>query len=212
VCMLNSVVCCFISNSACYFKSVICYWCPWLYVAWSVTPNYVCRYEIMLLYFKSDQSMLDQSVGSMFWTKLPITDRFQYISVRFCSFPNNRICPVHFRFRHFNFRFHLIKKYESENGIGVFSIIHFQRLFRQECYYHIQCHGLWPTPVSGTTWPVMLKALILLQSHLCYMVGMWWLLEALILSNFHHSDNNIIPKPQICIASNNVKLHQEVMS
>jgi hypothetical protein len=110
VCMLNSVVRCFISNSACYFKSVICYWCPWLYVAWSVTPNYVCRYEIMLLYFKSDQSMLDQSVGSMFWTKLPITDRFQYISVWFCSFPNNRICPVHFRFRHFNFRFHLIKK------------------------------------------------------------------------------------------------------
>jgi hypothetical protein len=77
--------------------------------------------EEFLLY--EIEIMLGQPIGSMFSFKLPITDRFQYISVRICSFPNNRICPVRFCFRHSRFCFRPTKKCEGENGRGIFPTI-----------------------------------------------------------------------------------------
>jgi hypothetical protein len=81
-----------------------------------------CMYvsDCMLLY-EIENLRLCWISQSMFSFKLSIIDRFRYISVRICSFSNNRICPVHFCFRHSRFHIRPIKKYESENRRDVFS-------------------------------------------------------------------------------------------
>jgi hypothetical protein len=56
----------------------------------------------------------------MFWTQLPVTNCFQYISIWICSFLTNGICHIHFHFWHSCFCFRSTKKYKSKNRIGVF--------------------------------------------------------------------------------------------
>jgi hypothetical protein len=59
--------------------------------------------------------------GSMFSTKLPVTDRFRYIFVQICLFPTNRIYPVHFHFWHSHFCFRLSKKMWKWKWVRCFS-------------------------------------------------------------------------------------------
>jgi hypothetical protein len=56
----------------------------------------------------------------MFWTQLPVTNCFRYISIWICSFLTNGICHIHFHFWHSCFCFRSTKKYKSKNRIGVF--------------------------------------------------------------------------------------------